>query len=50
MQFAESEGFEHVHVHVVPRLADWPSEFKGPKVFAALDENIENPISLEEMT
>lgn len=33
MQFADAEGFEHLHVHVVPRAADRPPELKGPCVF-----------------
>jgi diadenosine tetraphosphate (Ap4A) HIT family hydrolase len=34
--FAEAEGFEHLHVHVVPRM-DWfgPTE-RGPAVFSLL--------------
>lgn len=33
MQFAEMPGHNHVHFHVVPRMADIPEESKGPKVF-----------------
>ncbi|MFI5960284.1 HIT family protein [Cryptosporangium sp. NPDC051539] len=33
MQFAEKDGFAHVHFHVVPRLADLPAEHRGPAVF-----------------
>lgn len=36
MLFAEAEGFEHLHVHVVPRHADLPAEHRGPRVFAHL--------------
>ena len=36
MQFSEAEGFSHLHLHVVPRLADQPEEARGPKVFAYL--------------
>lgn len=35
-QFAEAEGFSHVHFHVIPRMADLPPEHRGPKVFALL--------------
>ncbi|MFD4647292.1 HIT family protein [Streptomyces sp. NPDC058441] len=35
-QFAEAEGFSHVHFHVVPRLPDLPPERRGPGVFAML--------------
>src|SRR5947209_9255974 len=34
MLFAEAEGFEHLHVHVVPRHADLADEHRGPRVFA----------------
>jgi diadenosine tetraphosphate (Ap4A) HIT family hydrolase len=33
---AEAEGFSHVHFHVVPRMADHPTELRGPKIFGAL--------------
>jgi diadenosine tetraphosphate (Ap4A) HIT family hydrolase len=38
MQFAEGEGFRHVHFHVVARLPAWPDSLKGPAVFSALRE------------
>ena len=34
--FAEAEGFEHVHFHVIPRMADLDPGFRGPFVFALL--------------
>jgi diadenosine tetraphosphate (Ap4A) HIT family hydrolase len=34
--FAEAEGFEHIHFHVVPRMADLDPQFRGPFVFALL--------------
>jgi diadenosine tetraphosphate (Ap4A) HIT family hydrolase len=33
MLFAEAEGFEHLHVHLVPRMPDFTDEQKGPGVF-----------------
>lgn len=33
MQFSEAEGFSHLHVHVVPRLADEPADRRGPAAF-----------------
>jgi diadenosine tetraphosphate (Ap4A) HIT family hydrolase len=36
MQFSEQEGFAHLHVHLVPRLADLPADRRGPRVFAYL--------------
>lgn len=35
-QFAEAEGFAHVHFHIVPRPANLPDEFRGPRVFQLL--------------
>ncbi|MET9483346.1 HIT family protein [Streptomyces sp. NPDC006638] len=35
-QFAEAEGFAHVHFHIVPRPADLPPEHRGPGVFRLL--------------
>lgn len=37
VQFAEAEGFGHVHFHLVPRTADLPQQLRGPGVFALLD-------------
>jgi diadenosine tetraphosphate (Ap4A) HIT family hydrolase len=36
VQFAEAEGFAHVHFHIVPRPADLAREHRGPGVFALL--------------
>lgn len=36
-QFAEKEGFAHVHFHVVPRMPDLPYDRRGPRIFAYLD-------------
>ncbi|MFE9928001.1 HIT family protein [Streptomyces sp. NPDC005533] len=35
-QFAEAEGFAHVHFHIVPRMADLPREHRGPGIFELL--------------
>lgn len=35
-QFAEAEGFAHVHFHVVPRAVDHPESLRGPRVFGLL--------------
>jgi len=35
-QFAEAEGFAHVHFHIVPRPADLALELRGPRVFGLL--------------
>jgi diadenosine tetraphosphate (Ap4A) HIT family hydrolase len=34
--YAEQNGFEHIHFHVVPRTADLPEEFRGAGSFAFL--------------
>ncbi|GAA3389625.1 HIT family protein [Cryptosporangium minutisporangium] len=39
MQFAEKEGFAHVHFHVVPRLPDLAADRRGPGVFRYLDDD-----------
>lgn len=43
MQFAEGEGFHHVHFHLVARAAEWRSEWKGPLVFSALGSDDQSP-------
>lgn len=35
-QFAEKEGFAHVHFHVVPRMPDLSGDHRGPGIFAYL--------------
>ena len=37
MQFAEQQGHDHVHFHVVPRMSDIPDENRGPNVFNYLN-------------
>lgn len=36
IQFAEAAGHPHVHVHIVPRMADIPNERCGPRIFGYL--------------
>lgn len=36
VQFAEAEGFAHVHFHIVPRMADLLPEHCGPGIFEQL--------------
>ena len=38
MLFAEADGFAHLHVHVVPRMADQPDDRRGPDVFGYLQD------------
>jgi diadenosine tetraphosphate (Ap4A) HIT family hydrolase len=35
-QFAELEGFAHVHFHVMPRMAELSEDLRGPRVFELL--------------
>ncbi|MDO8390555.1 MAG: HIT family protein [Actinomycetota bacterium] len=35
-QFAEGDGFQHVHFHLVARMPDWPTDLRGLAVFNAL--------------
>ncbi|MFJ8746263.1 HIT family protein [Embleya sp. NPDC127516] len=48
-QFAEKPGFEHVHFHVVPRMADLAPELRGPKVFTLLHPTGAERVSTVEM-
>jgi len=34
--FAEAEGFQHIHFHVIPRPADLDASWRGPRVFGLL--------------
>jgi diadenosine tetraphosphate (Ap4A) HIT family hydrolase len=36
VQFAEKEGFSHVHFHVIPRMGDQPDDRRGPGVMKYL--------------
>jgi diadenosine tetraphosphate (Ap4A) HIT family hydrolase len=49
MLLAEAEGFEHVHFHVVPRMADQPAELRGPRVFALLGASPDRQVPADEM-
>ncbi|MFC9326292.1 HIT family protein [Kitasatospora sp. NPDC057015] len=46
-QFAEAEGFAHVHFHIVPRAGDHPPELRGPKVFGLLGADA--PVPAQQM-
>lgn len=34
--FAEAEGFQHIHFHVIPRQPGLAADLRGPRVFALL--------------
>ncbi|MYW02499.1 HIT family protein, partial [Streptomyces sp. SID3343] len=49
-QFAEAEGFAHVHFHIVPRPVDLAESLRGPRVFGLLDERgraVTDPVSTD---
>jgi diadenosine tetraphosphate (Ap4A) HIT family hydrolase len=46
-QFAEADGFAHVHFHIVPRMPDQRPEHRGPNVFALL--GAADPVPVERM-
>ena len=37
IQFAEAQGFQHVHFHLVPRPADLSPQYRGPRIFELLN-------------
>jgi len=49
MQFSEADGFSHLHVHVVPRMAGIAADLKGPRIFALLGVAGEKRILEQEM-
>ncbi len=48
-QFAEAEGFAHVHFHIMPRPADLAHENRGPRVFSLLGAKEKPHVSAENM-
>ncbi|MDF3300273.1 HIT family protein [Streptomyces tropicalis] len=48
VQFAEAEGFAHVHFHIVPRAADLPPEHRGVGVFDLLRRPAEERVTAEQ--
>jgi diadenosine tetraphosphate (Ap4A) HIT family hydrolase len=48
-QFAEAEGFAHIHFHVVPRPVGLVRELTGPRVFRLLGGAVRERVSDEEM-
>lgn len=49
MQFAEAAGFQHVHIHLVPRMPELPLERKGPAIFWYLDRPADEWVQAVEM-
>jgi diadenosine tetraphosphate (Ap4A) HIT family hydrolase len=49
-QFAEAEGFAHVHFHVVPRPPDLARDLRGPRIFQLLDAQSDARVGDQEMS
>ncbi len=49
MQFAERDGFGHVHFHIVPRMPDIPPEYRGPSILHYLGQSPEQRINGEQL-
>lgn len=49
MFFAEAEGFTHLHVHIVPRMATFTAEQQGPRVFSFLGGDEGGRLSPDEL-
>ncbi len=49
-QFAEAEGFAHVHFHIVPRPPDLARELRGPRIFQLLGATDDEQVGTEEMS
>jgi diadenosine tetraphosphate (Ap4A) HIT family hydrolase len=47
VQFAEADGFAHVHFHVIPRAADLPAEARGPRIFGLLNPGPDRAIPVD---
>ena len=49
VQFAEAVEHPHVHFHIIPRMADLPPEYLGPKIFGLLGVPEVDSVSEERM-
>ena len=49
VQFAEHPDHPHVHVHVIPRARDLPTERRGPGIFTRMGSNAEESVSADRM-
>lgn len=49
VQFAEAEGFAHVHFHIVPRISDLAPDQRGVGIFSLLGVAEQERVSPERM-
>ena len=47
--FAEGEGFNHVHFHIVPKTKDFNEHYKGGRVFYYLKEEFCRSVPVQEV-
>lgn len=50
VQFAEGDGFHHVHFHVIARLPQWPDTLRGFNVISGVGKAVINPLQSEDLT
>lgn len=50
MCFAEGPGFQHVHIHLVPRPISLAEEYQGPRIFAMLQTERDQAIPADAIT
>ena len=49
VQFAEAAEHPRAHFHIIPRMADLPPEYRGPKIFGYLGVSEADSVSEEMM-
>jgi diadenosine tetraphosphate (Ap4A) HIT family hydrolase len=47
--FAEKDGFQHIHFHIVARSRDLPDQLKGTKIFAMINTTEAEALPREEI-
>lgn len=47
--FAEADGFNHVHVHVIAKPQNLPQELKGTSIFGMLKASEREPVAPDEI-
>ncbi|MEO6077440.1 MAG: HIT family protein [Candidatus Andersenbacteria bacterium] len=49
-QFAEKEGFQHIHFHIIPRMDTILDDYKGPNIFKHLKVTREEAVPAKELS